>query len=145
MKKVLVFGTFDILHPGHLNFFKQAKKYGDFLIVTVARDKNVRKIKGHLPRHNEKKRLENLRQVKNVDRVVLGYIRNPYKIIEKIKPDVICLGYDQNSFTDNLAKELKARKISCRRVRLKSFKPEKYKSSKMQSEVDLTLEWPQIV
>lgn len=131
MKKILVFGTFDILHRGHLNFFKQAKKFGDFLIVVVARDKNVRKIKNHLPSNNEKKRLENLRQVKIVNQVVLGYIRDPYKIIEKIQPDMICLGYDQNSFTDNLEKELKARKIACQVFRLKSFKPEKYKSSKI--------------
>ena len=40
----MVFGAFDCLHPGHLDFFKQAKKYGDYLIVSVGTDKNVKKI-----------------------------------------------------------------------------------------------------
>lgn len=105
------------------------------MTVVVARDKNVLKIKRHLPVNNEKKRLKNLRQVKIVDRVVLGHLKNPYKIIEKAQPDVICLGYDQNSFTDNLKKELHGRKISCRIVKLKPFKPEKYKSSKMRIKI----------
>lgn len=131
MKKVLVFGTFDILHPGHINFFKQAKKYGDFLIVIVGRDKNIVKIKGRLPLNNEKRRLKNLQKINLIDQSRLGYQKDPYKIIEKIKPGVICLGYDQNSYTNNLAEELKKRKLSCQVVRLKSFKPEKYKSSKM--------------
>ena len=57
--KVMVFGTFDILHPGHLNFFKQAREFGNFLIAVIARDKTVLKIKGRLPKNNEKKRLKN--------------------------------------------------------------------------------------
>ena len=44
MKSVLVFGAFDGLHPGHLDFFLQAKKFGDHLIVSVGTDKNVEKI-----------------------------------------------------------------------------------------------------
>ena len=45
--KIMAFGTFDILHAGHLNFFKQARKLSKypFLIVSVARDVNVKKIK----------------------------------------------------------------------------------------------------
>ena len=35
MKKVIVFGSFDYIHPGHLNFFEQAKSYGDYLIVVA--------------------------------------------------------------------------------------------------------------
>ena len=133
MKKVLVFGTFDIIHPGHINFFKQAKKYGDFLVVVLGRDKNIRKIKGRLPHYNEKRRLKNLQKIDLIDQSRLGYLKDPYKIIEKIKPDVICLGYDQNSYTNNLEKELKKRNLSCQVVRLKSFKPEKYKSSKIKN------------
>ena len=43
MKRVLIFGTFDGIHEGHLNLFKQAKKYGDYLIVVVGRDENIKK------------------------------------------------------------------------------------------------------
>ena len=44
--KIMIFGTFDGLHKGHLNFFKQAKNFiqNSFLIVSIARDKNVYKI-----------------------------------------------------------------------------------------------------
>ena len=41
----MLFGTFDGLHEGHFDLFRQAKKYGDYLVVVVARDVNVKKIK----------------------------------------------------------------------------------------------------
>ena len=59
MKKVMVFGTFDIFHDGHRDYFKQAREFGDYLIVVVARDENVLKIKGNIPRNNEKAREKN--------------------------------------------------------------------------------------
>ena len=58
--KVMVFGTFDGLHEGHKNFFKQARKYGDYLLVVVGRDKNVEKMKGHLPQRNENERMKEI-------------------------------------------------------------------------------------
>ena len=53
--KIMVFGTFDGLHKGHIHFFNQAKNIvkNSFLIVSIARDKNVLKIKGKLPILNE--------------------------------------------------------------------------------------------
>jgi len=45
MKTVMTFGTFDIVHPGHIHFLQQAKTYGDRLITIVARDMNVQKFK----------------------------------------------------------------------------------------------------
>ena len=62
MKKVLIFGTFDGLHLGHLNFFEQAKEYGDYLIVVVARDKTVKRIKNRFPSKNEVERLRILQR-----------------------------------------------------------------------------------
>lgn len=44
-KIVMAFGTFDVFHPGHEYYLTQAKKYGDILIVVVARDKTVEKVK----------------------------------------------------------------------------------------------------
>ena len=72
MKKVMVFGTFDLVHPGHLSFFRQAKKNGGFLIVVVARDRNSLEAKGRPPRNEEKKRLANIRKIKLVDKAILG-------------------------------------------------------------------------
>ena len=122
-KKVLVFGTFDILHKGHLSYFKQARKYGDYLIAVVARDKTVLKIKGKLPRNNELKRLSKVKT--EVDKAVLGFVSDKYKVIRKFKPDVICLGYDQMASLEEL------KKFNIPIKRLKSYQPHKYKSSKM--------------
>ena len=128
MKKVMVFGTFNIIHPGHLNFFKQAKKHGD-LFVVIGRDRTVKQIKGKKPRYSEKVRQKNVIKLKIAQAVYLGNLVDPYKIIEKLKPDIIALGYDQNSYTKNLKAELKKRKISAKIIRLKPYHPDKYKSS----------------
>lgn len=128
MKKVLIFGTFDGLHPGHLNLFEQAKKYGDYLIVVVARDKTVKKIKNRFPSRNEMERLRTLQKCKLINEARLGYEDNPYGIIEEIAPDVICLGYDQKTFTENLPKELEKMKLTTKIYRMKHFQPEKYHS-----------------
>lgn len=122
-KKVMVFGTFDVLHRGHLSLFEQAKSFGDYLIAVVARDKNVLSAKGKLPRHNESERLRMV--MKQVDKAMLGYVYEKYKVIEKFKPDVICLGYDQEASLEDL------KRFKIKIVRLKPHKPDQYKSSKI--------------
>ena len=129
MNKIMIFGTFDILHKGHLNKFKQAKKYGE-LIVVIARDDTVKKVKGKKPKHSEKQRQK---AVKKYGKSLLGYKTDKYKIIEKYKPDIIGLGYDQNSFTKDLKKELKKRKLKIKIIRFKPYKQHKYKSSLLQN------------
>ncbi|NQU77954.1 adenylyltransferase/cytidyltransferase family protein [Candidatus Falkowbacteria bacterium] len=138
MKKVLCFGTFDILHPGHTYFLKQAKKYGDFLVVVIARDLTVKKVRDRMARNDEKIRKREVLELKIADQVILGDKNNYYKVLDKVRPDVICLGYDQNIFTDKLKQELKARELDPKVVRIKSFKPEKYKSSKLSTPLLLT-------
>lgn len=133
MKKVMVFGTFDPLHPGHLFLFEQAKKHGDFLIVVVARDKTVRTVKGHETRENEKQRLLAVKNAQGVDLAVLGQIKDVYSVIEEHQPSVICLGYDQQAFTERLPAELEKRKIHAEIVRLPPFKENVYKSSLIKS------------
>lgn len=132
MTTVLVFGTFDIIHPGHMNFLKQAKKHADKLVVVVARDLTVKDLKGRFPENNEERRLKNIKKLPYVDEAILGSLGNDrYKIIGEIKPDVIALGYDQYFFTEDLKKELKKRGILADIVRLKPYKEEIYKSSKL--------------
>jgi FAD synthetase len=126
MKKVMVFGVFDLLHPGHISFLKQAKKLGNFLVVSVARDANVKKIKKKLPVFDEKKRLANLKRLKLANKFVLGALKDPWPHIKKEKPDIIALGYDQGSYID-VVKLKSIAKI----VRLRPFRPEVFKSSLM--------------
>ena len=133
-KKVLAFGTFDIFHKGHEFYLKEARKHGNTLNVVVARDSTVKQIKGKFPLNNELKRLIKIQNLDYVDKAFLGYEEDKYKIIEELKPEVICLGYDQNSFTDNLKKILKKKKLNPKIIKFeKGFKPYKHKSSKLNS------------
>ena len=130
---VLVFGTFDLLHPGHLDFFRQAKALGDYLIAGVGRDQVVAALKGKLPRQKEHERLAAVQECSLVDEAYL-LPDNPeerFQWIKKINPAVIALGYDQTAFTDHLAQDLARHGIDCRIVRLKPYHPDRYKSSKM--------------
>jgi FAD synthetase len=129
MKKVMVFGTFDIIHKGHKNFFKQAKKYGDYLIVVVARDRTVKEVKGELPKNSEKIRLSSVIKSRLVNKAVLGNVKNKYKKIKEFKPDVICLGYDQQYFTDKLKNKLQSFGLNTKIIKLKPYKPKIYKTS----------------
>ena len=58
MKRVVVFGVFDKLHPGHNHFLHQAKLFGDELVVCLARDTIVAELKGRPPKHPEIERRE---------------------------------------------------------------------------------------
>ena len=130
MKKVLVFGTFDIVHPGHEYFLKQAKEHGDELIVVIARDLTVKQVKKLMPDNNELERLKSIQKLDYVDKAVLGSMDiDKYKIIEEIKPDIICLGYDQKAFTDDLEAKLHERGLRPEIIRISAYKPEKHKSS----------------
>jgi len=93
MKKVLVGGVFNIIHPGHVWFLKKAKSYGSYLIVVVAHDETAKKKYLLFPATERKKVLESL---KFVDKVVIGDKNDMFSIVKKEKPDVIVLGYDQN-------------------------------------------------
>ena len=131
MKTVMCAGTFDTIHPGHLYYLSEAKRFGDKLIVVVARDATSENFKGKRPTHNERERLEAVRSLEIVDKAVLGHKGNIFDIIEDIKPDVICLGYDQKVQKEKLDEELNKRGIKTEVIRLMPYKPHLYKSSKM--------------
>ncbi|MFH0867884.1 MAG: adenylyltransferase/cytidyltransferase family protein [Candidatus Woesearchaeota archaeon] len=129
MKKVMAFGSFDILHEGHEHYLKEARGYGDYLIVVVARDKNILKFKGVNPKHDEDYRLEQVKKMDFIDEAVLGRENDVFKVLEEYEPDVICLGYDQKSW--NLEEELKIRNLEAKVVIAKPYKEDVYKSSKL--------------
>ena len=131
MKTVMCFGTFDLIHLGHLDYFKQAKQFGDFLVVVIARDKTALKTKGRLPKYSEEERLAKVANLGLVNKVVLGNVDDVYKVIKDEQPDIIALGYDQKFFVDKLKQKLEDFGLDSSIVRMKAFKPEKYKSSKL--------------
>lgn len=128
---VLVTGTFDGLHPGHINFFQQAQKLGKQLVVVVARDQTVEKVKSRIPIQPESERLKAVEQLGLVDQAVLGNLEDPYQVVVEWQPDIVALGYDQTTFTDKLGQELKQRGCQPLIVRLQPYHPDKYKSSKI--------------
>jgi FAD synthetase len=124
--KVVCAGTFDHLHPGHVNFLKQAKALGSELVVIVARDRNVLKIKGIKPDHDEQSRLTNVERTGIPDRVVLGNLEGDlFSILLELLPDIVALGYDQRVKDEHVREKLPG----CTVVRLHPFYPEKFKSS----------------
>jgi FAD synthetase len=127
MKKVMVFGTFDILHPGHIDFIRQAKLHGDFLYICVARDENVMQIKGKAPLNNLSQRIKALKAKHIGDEVFAGDQTDFFKAIAEKKPDIICLGYDQSSF--GLREYLIKTASTIGLVTLKPFKEKMHKSS----------------
>lgn len=130
MKKVLVFGTFDGLHEGHKDFFRQAKEHGDYLMVVVGRDSTVLSVKKRLPKQNENERLGAVQESQYVDYARLGNEGvSKYDVIKELKPDIICLGYDQIYFTEKLEEQIKGMGLNIEVKKLKPYKPEQFKSS----------------
>lgn len=129
--KIMIFGTFDIVHRGHLNFFKQARELAKhaFLVVSIARDKNVKKIKSKKPKNSEKQRLKQVAESKSVDKAVLGGVNKYLSHIVKESPDIIALGYDQTAYVKTLKKDLKSAGLKTKVVRLNPYKEHIYKTS----------------
>lgn len=135
-KKVMIFGTFDYFHAGHEYVVRKAKEHGDYLIAVIARDITVEKIKGNAPDHPEKERLNVLKQHEMVDKAVLGNLKDKHKVVLKHKPHIIVLGYDQFVFTQTLNKLIIEHGLDTEIVRLESYKPEIFKSSKIKAALE---------
>lgn len=130
MKKVMVFGVFDGIHRGHRDFFEQAKALGDYLIVVVAQDSSVQRLKGHPPKMNLAERLEYLEEEGDVDEVVMGDLKlSSWDVIKKYMPDIIALGYDQKLLREDLNKNLSSLDIKPEIKILDEYEPNKYHSS----------------
>src|SRR6056297_3570919 len=101
-KRVLVTGCFDILHPGHIFFFKEAAKMGEVYVI-VARDSTITKFKKQPPIIPEKQRLEVVKAIRWVEKAVLGYEHRKFIVRAlNLKPDIILLGPNQRISTENL-------------------------------------------
>lgn len=121
--KVLVFGTFDVLHPGHRFVLDEAEKRGDVSVV-VARDANVQHFKGRAPKQSEAERQTAIQDQYPKATVILGHETDYLEPVRDIQPDLILLGYDQK-----LPPGIQEADFPCKTERLEPFHPEKYKSS----------------
>jgi len=96
MKRVWVNGCFDLLHEGHLDFLKEAKTQGDFLIVGLNSDYSIKQNKGeNRPIDNQETRKIKLLETGFVDEVLIFNTKSPIELIKKTKPDLIVKGHDQ--------------------------------------------------
>lgn len=132
----MVFGTFDMVHEGHINFFTQARALAadPHLIVSIARDSASVRVKGSPARHTEIERMRMVEKSPLVDEVVLGDEVGYIDHIKIAAPDIIALGYDQSGeYVARLESDLLGVNLMTKVVRLKPYKPEVYKTSKLSS------------
>ena len=93
MVRVMAQGVFDLLHLGHVHYLEKAKELGDELVVVIASDKTVRERK-HEPVTPQEMRKEMVEALRCVDQVVIGSEGDRYETVERLRPDIIALGYD---------------------------------------------------
>jgi len=132
-KIVLASGTFDLLHLGHVKYLEEAKRAGGRnaeLIVIVARDSTVEKRRGTKPIVPENQRRALVGSLKVVDDAVLGYEDfDIEKVIQKIKPDVIALGYDRSDIQQAVRDYVKENRLVIKVVKISKFEDEELNSS----------------
>ncbi len=134
MKKIMIFGTFDMIHAGHEDFFRQARALSrePYLVVSIARDSAVLRVKKFLPRTHENERLASVAAHPFVQEALLGDEEGYIEHIKKIAPGIIALGYDQEGeYVRSLEADLRAAGLNTQVVRLNAFFPDCYKTSKL--------------
>jgi len=132
-KVVLASGIFDLLHLGHVKFLEDAKQAGGEnakLVVIVARDRTVEKTKGRKPIMPEDQRLVLVKSLRVVDEALLGYEHLDIgEFIEKVKPNVIALGYDQDEIEKRVSQYVKEHNLDVQIVRVGKFEADELGSS----------------
>jgi FAD synthetase len=132
-KVVLASGVFDLLHLGHVKFLEEAKKTGGKnaeLIVIIARDSTVEQSKGRKPIMPENQRRNLVESLKVVDEAVLGFEKFDLgDVIERIKPDIIALGYDQADMEKRVQEYADKHKLPVKVVRIGKFEEDELNSS----------------
>jgi FAD synthetase len=130
---VLASGVFDLLHLGHVKFLEEAKKAGGenaWLLVIVARDSTVQKMKGRRPVMLEGQRRALVESLRVVDEAVLGLADFDIgDVIERVKPDVIALGYDQAEMEAQVRAYVNKHGLGVKIIRLGKFGKDELSSS----------------
>ena len=120
MKNVVVCGSYDVLHDGHLYFLGQSKQYGDLLYVALAPDEIILQNKSRQPRNTLSQRAKIMRRIDVVD-VVIELLQGGSPAIEeilRIPPHVYCFGHDQRTPWDiELESRLRQSDVEVRTIR----------------------------
>jgi len=101
----LIHGVFDVIHVGHINYFKEAKSKVDKLIVSVTSDEFVNKGPGK-PIFNLKKRMELLKSIRYIDKVIESNYPTAIENIRKIRPDIYIKGKDYKNLKRDISKNI---------------------------------------
>jgi cytidyltransferase-like protein len=123
IRVVFIGGGFELIHYGHVYTISKAKGLGDVLVVSVARDSTIRRRKKREPLINEDDRVRLLSSLRQVDAAILGVEGDIYVTLEKVRPDVVALGYDQYHMEDEVKREAAERGMKLKVVRLDSPYP----------------------
>ena len=130
---VLASGVFDLLHLGHVKFLEEAKKAGGEnakLVVIVARDSTVKATKGRKPIMPENQRRALVESLRVVDAAVLGIEDFDIgDVIERVKPDVIALGYDQVDMERRVREYVNKHGLNVNVIRVGKFENDDMNSS----------------
>jgi cytidyltransferase-like protein len=136
MKNVLLFGTFDLLHEGHKYIFKQLNELGYNIIICLAQDEVVKRLKTKEPVNkfaNRKKTLENTGLIK---KVIKGDDKQgKFSTILTVNPDVIAVGYDQNELQKAIEKWMTVNNKNIPIIKMQPFNPKIYKSSLLRNKI----------
>ena len=118
-KKVMVSGCYDLLHGGHIAFFKTASAYGD-LYVIIGRDENLLLLKGKKPVFSEKERLYVVRSIRYVYEACLASGTGMLDFepeLKRIKPDIFVVNHEGHSNDkENLCKKLGVEYVVLKRI-----------------------------
>lgn len=101
MKKVFVSGCYDMLHSGHVAFFKEASKYGD-LYVGIGSDKTIENLKNRKTVYSEKERLYMVKAIRYVKDAFVNSgsgIMDFVETVDKVKPDIFVVNSDGGNDT----------------------------------------------
>ena len=130
MKTVLVFGTFDVIHPGHKFFLEQSAEYGDKLVAVIARDDFVSSIKKKTPVHSQEERINHIISSGLVDDACLSdKITGTFNVVMKINPQVVCFGHDQIKLAESFKTWMDIHDKKIEIVTVDPYKRDKYSST----------------
>lgn len=133
MTTVLASGVFDLIHYGHIRFLEEAKKTGgknSKLVVIVARDETVKRLKGSSPVIPEDQRRAIVESLEVVDEALLGFEDlDLTRVVQQLKPEIIVVGHDQGYICDQLNKIKKVLEMDFKITKIEKFGEDDLNSS----------------